>query len=325
MVIEPHFVEEIREKYRTHQSNVFLVTGNVKDIFIFPSNSFHNLPSYFEKGVVNNPNRVRYPAITVRYDLANGIVFSDSAQEEEVKRHFSDPTQFAKCLQESQRNSLMALKMMREILGNRFTRLNPDGESYNARYSLIIEGVEMIIPQATVNYLHQEDMENLAFLLNWLEGPELRSSPNVVFMLSQSLAEVNDKLISLPAVSVLEVGRPSKEERKQFIRLLLKDKSSEGLLGSITQDQFTSLTVGLRLRELEKIVQESEGRATPITSRVLLERTNELIEQECAGLIEFVLPNHTLEDVVGQKSLVEHLNLICQDILEGRKDSMPFL
>ena len=323
MVIEPDFVEEVRMKYRTRQSNVFLLSGNVKDLFVGHDDSFLDLSSYLERQVVNNPNRVKYPAITVRYGLADGIVFPSSAEEEEVRHHFSGVTKLDEYLGEDQHNPLLALKMLREILAGRFNRLNQEGESYYARYSLIIEGVEMIIPQAAVNYLHQGDRENLAFLLNWLEGSELRSSANVVFMLSESLSEVNNKLVSLPSVTPLVVSRPSREEREGFIVLLLKEKSKERLLDSMGLDRFASLSAGLRLREIQKMVQESEGGDTPITPEVVLERSKELIEQECAGLIEFILPHHTLADVVGQRRLVEHLDLLRRDIVEGRKTSIP--
>jgi SpoVK/Ycf46/Vps4 family AAA+-type ATPase len=123
-------------------------------------------------------------------------------------------------------------------------------------------------------------------------------------------------------------------ERERFIRTLLA--------GSPAADErarkLAALTVGLGHDEIRKLVAPihataGDAAATPSASveqdeqaqllRLIFRRKRELIERECAGLIEFVEPDHDLSVVGGIEAVKADLLAVARNLREGRRKRCP--
>jgi transitional endoplasmic reticulum ATPase len=84
--------------------------------------------------------------------------------------------------------------------------------------ALIVPYAGTIAPPGDVTFQSQADRQAAIRLHRWSLSSELGSRDNVVFLLAESLVELNPKIVSNPRVSAVEVPLPDLEERSRAIR-----------------------------------------------------------------------------------------------------------
>jgi transitional endoplasmic reticulum ATPase len=113
------------------------------------------------------------------------------------------------------------------------------------------------------------------------------------------------------------------EEREQLILGLLKGTPD----AEARAKQFAGITAGLTPQEIVKLVEPTKSlpEQTPDEAvlRLIQARKRELIEKECAGLIEFVEPKHGLSAVGGIDHIKGELNEIAKNLREGNTRLTP--
>jgi transitional endoplasmic reticulum ATPase len=113
------------------------------------------------------------------------------------------------------------------------------------------------------------------------------------------------------------------EEREQLILGLLKGTPD----AEARAKQFAGITAGLTPQEIVKLVEPTKSlpEQTPDEAvlRLIQARKRELIEKECAGLIEFVEPKHGLSVVGGIGHIKGELNEIAKNLREGNTRLTP--
>lgn len=90
---------------------------------------------------------------------------------------------------------------------------------------------------------------------------------------------------------------------------------------------FAGITAGMTPDEIVKLVEPTkslpEQTADQAVLRLIQARKRELIEKECAGLIEFVEPKHDLSAVGGIGHIKDELNEIAKNLREGDTRMTP--
>jgi AAA+ superfamily predicted ATPase len=86
------------------------------------------------------------------------------------------------------------------------------------RLAVIISYAGSLAPPGDDSFLAQQDRINVVRLHRWSLSPAIVGRDNVIFLLSESLAELHPKLVANPRVAAVEIPMPDQEERVAAIR-----------------------------------------------------------------------------------------------------------
>ncbi|MCW8164828.1 AAA family ATPase [Verminephrobacter aporrectodeae subsp. tuberculatae] len=113
------------------------------------------------------------------------------------------------------------------------------------------------------------------------------------------------------------------QEREKLILKLLEGAQD----APARAKRFAGITAGMTATEIVKLVEPTRAlpEQTPdqVVLRLIQARKRELIEKECAGLIEFVEPKHGLSAVGGIHHIKDELNEIAKNLREGDTRMTP--
>jgi transitional endoplasmic reticulum ATPase len=121
---------------------------------------------------------------------------------------------------------------------------------------------------------------------------------------------------------------PDDDERKNFVAGLLGD----GPDVAARAEKLAGLTRGLALEEIRKLINpdrpitqthDSPDAAYADVLELVHKRKREIIEKECAGLIEFVDSKHDLSAVGGNEYIKDELRRIAANVKSGDRARVP--
>ena len=194
----PEFAEKIIEKYVSAQSNVFLVYGNTKDIYPVEPNSYVPLIDFFVEALIK-PDRRTSPRIVITYDPASGIRFLNPADSRLIGREIGEE-RLNRIFSASRSDIVTALEALRE-----FTRINvmvpvenDPGKTRRKDFAIIIKYGEAVAPTAKVDVMLDSDRLKVIVLENWFSDSAFVASSDIVFVISETLNGVNERIVDLP-------------------------------------------------------------------------------------------------------------------------------
>ncbi|MEI8191443.1 MAG: AAA family ATPase, partial [candidate division NC10 bacterium] len=146
-------------------------------------------------------------------------------------------------------------------------------------------------------------------------------------------AEVTAGLKSVQIASILAPPPPSEEdraEREAFIAALLGGTPE----ANDRAKKLAALTAGLNRDEIKKLLAPGASEPAPTAEsaaarfrrevdRLISKRKREILERECFGLVEFVVPEHGFEVVGGMDEVKKDLLIVAENIREGRIARVP--
>ena len=149
-------------------------------------------------------------------------------------------------------------------------------------FALVIENIEYLAPRMPHGGGSLDERTVCETLHRWGYDRLIRSSQNMVVLLTPERAAVAESLVSADSgYSVMPVPPPDEQERASFISRL----RGEDAPGAETT-RLARLSTGLRFADLQQIVLEAgEGE---ISEDVVVRRKRAVIEALCHGLLEFV-------------------------------------
>jgi transitional endoplasmic reticulum ATPase len=240
--------------------------------------------------------------------------------------------------------------------------------------ALIIPYAGAVAPAGDDHFLSHADRIAAIRLHRWSMSPELERKDNVVFLLTESLAELNQKIVANPRVAAVEIPLPDADARAAVIRFsdpaidddhvrrlaehsaglravqisqLLTprrdgalDESGRlalirSLLGNSADaaqraDKLAAITHGMEPDEIRHLInpdlplpETDAGDPYAEVIELVHRRKREIIEKECAGLIEFVDARHGLEAVGGNAEIKEELLRIADAVKRGDRNRVP--
>ncbi len=285
----PVWVQTVIDLYNSQAHTQFLLTGNVNDQFEGPSEpgiSGGSLSDYLQQIVIP-----RYDVV-LRYDPGNGLrvdrggaLFSQWPGAGSPPRNARPAIEFISAY----------LRYCSNLAGLGQTRIK----------------VAVILADADL-FLHSDDRgaetNAAAFLVReWSRDPGFTRHDIVSFLLAENLNELHPLLRQNPATAQVEIPLPGSPEIQNWLTLHrpLRVVALSGL-GEDLRSAAESLT-GTTLASLDRMVRLAEHRRQPLQTSELGRFKAEIIERECPGLIEFLPPRLTLNDLHGQESLKLHL------------------
>lgn len=300
----PAWAETLRRRYLAEEASLFLLHGNVRDL-VRVEDGYASLEEYLERLLARAKEVVGF------YDYSRGLRFSRKG----MKDRFTLAVNTHYILQgkpeigdEFPREPLQLFPILESFL--------TDGSQHGA---IVMDFVETVVPAGDLSFMSTEDRSSLVTLQRWTSDPAILGSDNLIILLTESMTDVNRKVLHSPQLATIEVPMPDLGERQAFIEHLRESYPKPG----IAAKKLADITAGLTLVQIEGIfraVRQSGGRINFDTVNVAKRR---IIEQECFGLLEFVESEHDFKAVGGLEEVKRRLNRVADHIKKGRKKRVP--
>ncbi|MDR0669497.1 MAG: AAA family ATPase [Treponema sp.] len=314
--ILPRWAQDLANKYQSETTNLYILHGNIRDFLPHQMNRdefvFTRIQDYLSEFLFGNRDYIIY------YDYSGGVTFCTDAMAQDYRsliRGIYPQVEAADIIAAEPRKSFFYLEKY-------FFAKIPRKGSPPSRVVLIMDYAESFVPSGDFIRLTEEDRYCLVTLSRWANDPILTIGDITVILLTENLADISPRLVSSPAIVKVWVPFPDEKLRASFLRYkqgLGQLKLDRGL----NPEGVASITSGLNLMNLNHLVMESEKTGTPLSLEYLRQRKKEIIENEAAGLLEFMDTVHDLSYVSGHDFVKKRFKNAAKAIRLGRLDALP--
>lgn len=301
----PNWAVEVIARYESGAAGCFVLHGNVDDRFYLPGKkqSLGNLSEF-----LSNVLLPRFEVV-LTYDLGGGVevergkeVFSTWPS---LKNEVQLPTQ-----------PLKASRFLGRYLT--YVRNLRHVGAKAPKVAIILKGAHLMCPSLpnALNY----DLHALASVWqSWASEANLAGHGQAIFLLSENLTGLHPLIANHPSVADIEVPLPSKEELTGVMQTLTPtcEKAVSGI-----EDRLPWAAARLRGATgsaVEDLLLRRHYDNKPLVEEDFSALKKQLVERDCAGLIEFVEPDRSLDGVIGLDTAKEWLKL---DLDLWRRDEL---
>jgi hypothetical protein len=273
------WVQELSRKYRSGEASHFLLYHNIYDL-MRTKQGYISLPSFLERELLGNKR-------IVLYNRSEGISFdSDETLRAFVaQQRVADPLMEVKTAAQLPRDPARALPMIERFL------------YFSDKVAVMINYLETVFPAGELSHLSGDDRNTLVSMQRWLNSPRFLDTGNLLILIAESLSDVNPRVRENSRLAAIRVPYPDFEERRDYIQDFLKEFPIDK--NEFKEGQLSEITSGLNLVHLRSLLSGARESDDGLTFEDVRVKKKEIIESECAGLIEFVAPRHDLDSVGG--------------------------
>ncbi|HEU0012000.1 MAG TPA: AAA family ATPase, partial [Verrucomicrobiae bacterium] len=205
-------------------------------------------------------------------------------------------------------NPTLALELMRQMCLCSRTELGGK-RLLKENLLLLIEGADMLMPEAPITSLSDTDRHRVAICQDWFSDPGFLHANDSVVLLAESRSLINHRIARLPQLLEVEVPSPDDNVRKHFLSWFNRkgpDASKVQLWG--TQDELARFTAGLSIHALMQLLKGARHEKKKLLQDEVIVKVEEFIKSQLGeDIVEFKKPTHTLADIVGFTRLKEFL------------------
>lgn len=304
----PAWADDLRQRYLAGEASVFLLHGNTRDVQPWPepdgSVRYVSLRVFLERYFSRSKDVVAY------YNVAEGLEFPGPSHKAGFLKGINNARTMGarELVRELPTAPAEVLPLIEDLVTT---------EAHNA--AVILDYVETVAPNADLAFMGDREKATLVTLMRLGSDPGLQAGNSVVVLVTEQLSDVSRRLVGSANVATLEVPLPDEASRGAFLRA----QDRREVPCELTDEQLTKLTAGLSFTQVRGILRTARQAGEAITFRTLSRRKKAIIEQECHGLVEFVDPGHSFDDVGGNASVKETLLRVAEAIKAGRRNAVP--
>lgn len=299
----PGWAEELARKYRAGEASHFLLHHNVYDL-IRARNGYVSLLSFLQQELLGNKR-------ILLYNRSEGVTFDadETLRAFVAQQRVADPLLDFKTAAQIPRDPARALPLIERFL------------YYSDKVAVVINFLETIFPAGDISHLSSDDRNTLVSMQRWLTSPRFLETGNLVILIAESLSDVHPRIRENSRLAAIKIPYPGEEQRGEFSKEFLASYPVEK--NSLKDDQLSAMTSGLNLVHLRSLLCAARESDDGLTFDDVRAKKKEIIESECAGLIEFVTPRHGLDSVGGMREAKEYMRDIAEMILQGNREEAP--
>src|SRR4028118_1723355 len=183
---------------------------------------------------------------------------------------------------------------------------------------LLLPFAETMVPAGDAGYRSPEDRTVLVYLRKWSQDPVLLAKNVVIVLVTESLAELDPKLLRSHATQEIEIVRPDPGERLSYLEAVRApdwyDRMSE-----LPPARLAELTAGMTRVQIGQLLDGADAAETRLTREIVRKVKKEVIETEGLGLLEYVEPKFDLSMVAGMPAVKDRLRRAARAIAEERR------
>jgi len=308
----PSWAQILANKYQSKTVNMYLIYGNIRDFLPHSIKEgefrFTKVQEYIPEVLFGNKDIIAY------YDRSRGITFCTGEMEKEylsIMQKFYPDTKKEDLLSKNPEKSFIYLE-------NYFFINIPKKK----RLVFLIDYAETIVPNDEIGDLDEIDRFCLVTLNRWSHDPIFTNNDVSVMLLSENLCDINKRIVNSPSIVKVEIPLPDEEIRTMFCNYLYNQNLFTLAFG-VDCKKMGSLSSGLNLWHLHQIITESYTMGQTITLDYLRDKKREILENEGAGLIEFIETDYNLDLVSGHEFVKNRFKNAARAIKHNQLDVLP--
>jgi hypothetical protein len=302
----PAWAEELIALYESNAASQFILHGNVNDRFLLPLGEQRVLGSLADFFL-----RVLMPRfdVVLSYDLGNGLRVEKGGEIFSQWPAFKENPEMPK----QPRAAVEYLTRYFRYTAN-LARLGKP----RVQVGCLVKAANLLAPAMPGGFNY--DLNSLALLIReWADDPLLAEQALVTCLITENINDLHPLLVNNPRVAKIKIPLPPTSEiaeavehsAPRFPKALANFKNEPANLAA----QLTGATQNA----IDSLFKLKEYRAEPLQPADLVALKKQLVEEECAGLIEFIESRRTLDDLHGQEKLKTWLR---QDIALWRRGDL---
>jgi hypothetical protein len=304
------WTQEIVDLYESGAASQFIVCGNIHDRYLISTQGKSRLSSltdYIKEALLTKFD------VILRYDLGNGCRVDKGGEIFAQWPAYKD-----KALPTTPRESIHVLTHYLRFCAN-LARLKPDK---TIRVAILIENANLIVPSSpgSANY----ELSAIASQLrDWSTDPAITETHCATFLLSENLNDLHPLLANNPQSARIIIPLPQAEALRPALDHLAMLYPLALAPFSADLAQPAAALAGASLHSIETLLQQRQHHKQALQPADLITIKKELVEKDANGLIEFLKPDRTLDDLYGIESIKTWLR---QDIAlwkQGDLAAMP--
>lgn len=298
----PAWANELTQTYLAGNTSVFILHGNVRDL-VQSGQSYCSLPEYLSEQIFGSWD------VVLQYDLANGVrPLTTNGQRLQsmvsaigsFKDWPKDPESVLSLLNQLFEKNLVATKDKRLSI------------------ALIMDYAQYLSPASDTAQLSRGQGSSTVRLLSWASNPYLKRAQIAICLVVDQMSELNSRLVRNPHVVTIEVPLPEQQDRAAYLQTWEQSVIDRT---SMNAEQIAVASNGLTLVNLNSIL--SYARKNTFDIKQFRRLKNELIVQQCNGMIEIIDPSFDLAAVAGLAAVKERLLADASLIAAGFLEDVP--
>ncbi|HYG65236.1 MAG TPA: AAA family ATPase [Thermoanaerobaculia bacterium] len=187
---------------------------------------------------------------------------------------------------------------------------------------LLLPFAETVIPAGDASYRTPEDRAVLVYLRKWSQDPVLLAKNMVIVLITESLAELDPKLLRAHATREVEIVRPDPRERLEYLEAV-RPADWYKRRSELPPVRLAELTAGMTRVQLGQMLDGADAHDETLTREQVRRVKKEVIETEGLGLLEYVEPKYDLSMVAGMPAVKDRLRRAARAIARGNPAAVP--
>lgn len=308
----PYWAQELSYRYCSKTANLYIIHGNIRDFL--PNKMYEGefvfvrIQDFISEVLFGNRDIIAF------YDRSSGINFCTPEMQHEYLREMKSMFPDDNAADFISSEPLIAFPYIEKY----FLMNTPKKK----RIVLIIDYAETIVPRTEISRLSEEDRYTLVTLNRWSHDPIFTQGDVSIILLTENLSDISARLVRSPSTVKTNIPIPDETVRHSFLEFLDRQKSLL-LEPRLNTAHVGKITSGLNLINLNQIAAESYQENKPISLNYLREKKKEIIENEAAGMLEFIESEHDLSFISGHDFVKKRFQSAARAIKQGRLDVLP--
>jgi len=192
------------------------------------------------------------------------------------------------------------------------------------RIAVVVDFAEFVVPRGEAAALGGAFSANVVKVLGWANDPGILAANVVTVLLTEELGDLNELVAENPHAVALRIPLPDEAEMQAYLEALVATEMP-GLpaASEVPVDQLAKRLTGLSRIGAKRVLALALRNEERITRQWLTRQKKEAIERECAGLLEFIESNFTLDHVAGLEAVRAWLREDTELLRRGKLHALP--
>lgn len=331
----PRWADEMRELFRSGAVAQFLLHGNVFDVVqVRDGDGARLLPlrRFLDDVMFDGWD------VVLHYDRSRGIHASKGAADfarfledalGDAASDFARTTDPAAALELLDRYLLRTLHLQRiadAAAASPGATTAKGGPSYAAprRIGVVIDFAEFVVPRGDPLALGGAFSANVVKVLGWANDPEILRANVATVLVSEGLHALSELVVENPHAATLQIPLPDESEMRAYLDALAASELPDlAEKCDLPLDVVARRLTGLSRAGARKALGTALRNEQRVTSEWLTRKKKEIIERECAGLLEFLESPFTLDNLAGNDAVKTWLREDGQLLRRGALHALP--
>jgi ATP-dependent 26S proteasome regulatory subunit len=311
----PAWARKLARAVRAKQANTFVLHGVTADLVPVQTaggTQFLPLDEFLPKHLLSG-----WPSV-LTYNRAEGLGFATPEAKQQFLARLGaydavHGTRWAEGLPRDAANSFALL--------DSFFR-HSAAQQPARPVALLLPFAETLAPNADPGTRGPEDRAVLVYLRKWAQDPVLLAKNIVVVLVSESLAELDPKLVRAASTREIEIPRPDGDERLDFL-CWARPTSWYVERSELEPRSLANLGAGMTRAQLAQMLDGADAESARLTAALVRQTKKEVLESEGLGLLEYLEPAFGLDLVAGMPAVKARLARAAKAIARGNPSAVP--